>query len=295
MKRFLKHITIFIFAAFITLQLLSFLSLYFLRKSHFYKPQYVANTLRDVQLDYVVLGSSTGLTTLNTEQIDNETGLNGFNISIDDTSLSTHYLMLQHFVENGGSARSLVLVVSPGDLANGDPSISGNDYRFLPYAHKRYVNRHYVDLPSKEAAILKVSKYMPFVGVSYYNAELFYPSLKTAIHPTTRNRFDKKGNYVYPTSGKALEKTNRTKELSLTIANPYFEKIKALCHTNQIRLVIYQPPIYGSKVLGDMGLLQFVNHSDLLTDPLLFYDRIHVNREGRIAASRAFALQLKNL
>ena len=295
MKKFLKHIITFIFAAFIALQLVSFLSLYFLRKSHFYKPQFVANTLRDVQLDYVVLGSSTGLTTLNTEQIDNETGLKGFNISIDDTSLSTHYLMLQHFIENGGSARSLVLVVSPGDLANGDPSISGNDYRFLPYAHKRYVNSHYVGLPSKEAAILKVSKYMPFVGVSYYNAELFYPSLKAAIQPTMRNRFDKKGNYVYPTNGKALEKTNRTKELSLTITNPYFEKIKALCDTNQINLVVYQPPIYGSKVLGDTGLLPFVNHSDLITDPLLFYDRIHVNRKGRVAASRAFALQLKNL
>ena len=295
MKRFIKHITVFIFVTFIALQLVSLLSLYFLRQSHFYKPQFVANTLRDVQLDYVVLGSSTGLTTLNTEQIDNETGLKGFNISVDDTSLSTHYLMLQHFIENEGSARSLVLVVSPGDLANGDPSISGNDYRFLPYAHKRYVNRHYVDMPSREAAILKVSKYMPFIGVSYYNAELFYPSLKAAIQPGTRNRFDKNGNYVYPTNGIAIEKTMRTKELYLTIANPYFEKIKALCDKEQIKLVVYQPPIYGSEVLGETGLLPFVNHSNLLTDPLLFYDRIHVNRKGRIAASRAFALQLKNL
>lgn len=295
MRRFVVHIAGFIVTVFLLLNVVSYLSLYFLRQSHFYKPQFVVHVVEEESFDYAVLGSSTGLTTLNTTQIDNGTGLNGFNISVDDTSLNSHYLMLQHFIASGGKVNQLILVISPGDLANDDPQLSGNDYRFLPYIHKSYTQTYFKGFDSRQASILRASQYAPFVGVSYFNTELFYPSLKSAISPATRNRFDKRGNYVYPNQGKMLTKGPSQKEVGLSISNPYFKKIKTLCLEQSIELIIYQPPIYDRIITGDIDSLQFINHSNLLIDPSFFYDRIHVNGKGRKVASSEFAKRLKSL
>ena len=66
-----------------------------------YKNQFVKNGVKETEFDYVVLGSSTGLTTLDTKLIDEKMYTSGLNISMDDTSLSSHYLMLQYFLSLG--------------------------------------------------------------------------------------------------------------------------------------------------------------------------------------------------
>ena len=177
MKRFIKNILRYALAAFVLLQVIGFASLYALRTSSFYKPSFVVNSISETEFDYVILGSSTGLTTLNSSQIDDLTGLRGLNISIDDTSMSSHYLMLEHFLESEKSTRQLLLAISPGDIGNDQPKLSGNDYRFLPFISNDYVQEYYASFSSKEAQISAVSKYFPFMGVGYYNAELFYPSI----------------------------------------------------------------------------------------------------------------------
>ena len=109
MKAFLKCIGVIILMAFIATWVMSYGSLYVLRRSSFYKPSFLVNGLDENKLDYIVIGASTGLTTLNTVQIDSITGLTGINLSMDDTGIASHYLMLEHFLNEGKTTEICVL------------------------------------------------------------------------------------------------------------------------------------------------------------------------------------------
>ena len=287
MKKFLKTITIYGFSIFIVLNLISFLCLYSLEKSSFYKQQFVKNGVKETVFDYVILGSSTGLTTLDSKQIDSISGLNGLNISMDDSSLSAHYLILQQFYNFGHQTKEIVLCVIPKDLSNPNPRINGNDYRFLPHANDANVKEYFSEMEGDNKWIYQVTSFLPIVGVSYFNSELFFPGILAAFKPQKRNLFDDRGNFSYPVSrstSKGLEQINK-KTQKVDVVNPYFIKIVDFCKQNNIQLTVYQSPIYNTQLVYDSNF-QVINHASLLTDVSLFYDKIHVNRNGRTICSR---------
>lgn len=283
MKKFLLKIGMYGLVSFIMLNLIAWTSLYFMGKSSLYKPEYLTNGVKETQFDYVVLGSSTGLTTLNTSLIDSLSGKKGFNISIDDTSMSTHYLMLQHFYASGKTTNRLVLAITPWDVVVSEPTINNNDYRFLPYVHRDYVYDYYAEMEKGWFKTLTYSRYFPVFGVGYYNTELFYPSILVAFKPGKRNRFDEKGNYSYPDEGSGPDE-KKASVTNVEITNPFYERIKAFCAAHDIELILYQSPIYKTKVAFTADV-KVVNHSDLLEDASFFYDAIHVNSKGREACS----------
>lgn len=290
MKKFLLKIALYSVVILVLANAIAWLSLYFLGQSNLYKPQFVKNGVKENHFDYVVLGSSTGLTTLDTKQIDATLTTTGLNISIDDTGLNTHYLMLRYFYEQNKTTKYLVLAVTPWDLGNENPVLSDNDYRFLSERNTKSVHQYYQTITYEGFPVLKYSTYFPVLGVSYYNTEVFYPSLFTVIQPKKRNRFDDRGNYSYPSSGSPEETTQNT--TATIIKNPYFEKIKVFCRQKGIQLIVYQSPLYKTKVtLSEQTV--FINHSDLIQTDTLFYDNLHVNEYGRTACSADFALQLK--
>ena len=262
------------------------LSLLSLKNSNFYKPQFIENGLTIKNYDYAVLGSSTGLTTLDTKQIDSITGKKGINISMDDSAISSHYLMLQHFLALKNTTKTLILTVTPWNANVPEPELNGNDYRFLPYIYKDYVYDYYTDLEKSYFKPLAYSRFLPIIGLSFYNTELFYPSLVAASQPQKRNRFDEKGNYSYPSG--VHPKPHDLNISNLENLNPYLFKIEKLCAENNIRLVYYLSPMYQTKIVTHDNR-NYINHSDLLKDPQLFYDDIHVSMQGRRLASEAFA------
>jgi hypothetical protein len=105
--------------------------------------------------------------------------------------------------------------------------------------------------------------------------------------PDYRNRFDAKGNYVYPNLGSALEiKTIKRTEYKFN--NPYLEKIQLLCEGNGIELILYQSPLLNQQQISPKAYTM-INHSTLLArDTAFFYDAIHVNKRGRIIATQSF-------
>lgn len=292
MKRFLLKIGLYALLFFLAINLLAFLSLFFLGKSYFYKPQFVTNGVKENSFDYVVLGSSTGLTTLDTKQMDSLTGKKGLNISMDDSSLSSHYLMLEYFYSIGKKTDRLILAVTPWDLANEKPELNNNDYRFLTYVQEDCVSGYYQEVENGYFKKLWLSKYFPIIGVSYYNTELFYPSLVSIAQPKKRNQFDERGNFCYPNGGNL--KKEKAKTVPLEFKNPYFDKLAAFCAAKKIELVLYQSPMYGTSVTSEKNIgFSFINHSDLLQSPDLFYDKIHVNAKGRMICSQKVAEILK--
>lgn len=294
MKRFLYKIGVLGLIAFILLNGIAFLSLHFLGNSCLFKPQYLENGVKEKQFDYLVLGSSTGLTTLNTKEIDSLTGKRGLNMSMDDTSMSTHYLMLQHYYALGKKTDNVVLTVTPWDAVDSLPELGNNDYQFITYLRENYAYQYYASMEKKPFKPLTISAYFPLFGVSYYNAEVFFPSLLTVFQPEKRNRFDDRGNYTYPVIETDL--LNKNQELSkLFFLNPYYKKIVALCKENNSELVVYIAPMYKRRVVLAVDDPKVINHSDFLSNSKLFYDHIHVNHLGRAEASAAFAKEISIL
>jgi hypothetical protein len=294
MKKFLTKIAFYTFFILLIGNATAYLSLYVIGKSQLYKNQFVKNGVAATQFDYVVLGSSIGLTTLDTKLIDEKIHTSGLNISMDDTSLSSHYLMLQFFLSLGKKTKQLVLCVTPDDLQNPINKLNNNDYRFLTEVHDSLVYNYYNRLEDKGLKVLTYSKFFPILGISYYNNELFYPSFYAFLKPNKRNRFDDKGNYTYP------QITNNLSEVGFASSktnylNPSFLKIQKLCQQNGIELIVYQSPIYRTNVVFPAtNEFKIINHSKILPEDL-FYDNIHVNSKGRTFCTLAFCEEMKLL
>ena len=292
MKKFIKKIIVYSFLLFIFLNGVSYLILKKLSSSEFYKPQFVKNANIENKFDYVVLGSSVGLTTLNTVQIDSALNLKGLNISMDDTSLTTHYLMLNHFYKCKKSTKKLILCVTPWDITSREYKLNNNDYRFISEVNKDYVSHYYYTMEKEYFKKLYLSKYFPIIGVSYYNFEIVFPSLLTIFNEKKHNKFDDRGNFSYPDYGTS-KKEIKVKDENVLLKNEYFNKIHAFCLNNNIELIVYQSPLLGKKInyLNIPSGIKLINHSDLI-DVNFFYDDIHVNSRGRTFCTLAFCKEL---
>ncbi|PKP25179.1 MAG: hypothetical protein CVU03_09215 [Bacteroidetes bacterium HGW-Bacteroidetes-2] len=286
MKKGLYHIGLYGLLTILLANLLAWSCLWSLRQAAFYKPGFLVNQVTETHFDYIILGSSTGLTTLNTVRIDSLIHTNGLNLSMDDTGLPSQYLMLQHFLAENKTAGVVVLVINPWEGATTTVALSDNDYRFLPFINRPYVQQHFSAISEKGLPVLAWSRYAPMLGVSYYNAELTAPSLLALWQPERRNRFDARGNYVYPNDGFVFDKKPTTTHLHME--HPYLQKITEVCSKNGIALLLYQPPIYATEV-KDSLTPNFINHSTLFKDKTYFYDAMHVNAKGRKEASSQFA------
>ncbi|WP_191859178.1 hypothetical protein [Hanstruepera ponticola] len=287
---FLKKIG-FILSGFLLLSfLISYGSLWLLRQSHFYKPAYLANGVVQKQFDYIVLGASTGLTTIDTELIDSELDVKGINLAVDDTSLPSQYLMLQHFLAEGKQTDYCILAPNPTNYTTKHDDISDNDYRFLMYIDRPYVYDHFKNFTGFRAHALTLSRWLPTIGVSYYNAEVFYPSLLSVLSPERRNRFDINGNYTYPNYKTPSRPIENFENFPIDFTNNYLKKIKALCQLHDITLICYISPMEGKKAAFDDTEYLIIDHSDVLKDSRYFHDMIHVNTLGRDKASRQLTI-----
>ncbi len=290
MKRFLKHIAILLIAFLGIATLISMGSLHSLRNSNFYKPSFLAKGVSEKKFDYIILGSSVGLTTLNTKLIDSISNLNGINLSMDDTGMSSQYLMLQHFLAEGKKTKYCVLAPGIASLQNKESTFGDNDYRFLMYVNRDYVYEYYKNASpnSKAAKVSYITKWLPFVGVSYYNSEVFFPSLNALFQPKKRNRFDENGNYTYPKRNKVFKSKN-SKKARITIEHPYLKKIETICSANNIQLIYYFAPMRKEMIEYTNPDFPIIDNTGILKDDSFFYDDIHVNYMGREKVSVMFA------
>lgn len=293
MKKFIIKSSIYSFFVLIFLNIVSYFILERLNNSEFYKPQFVKNAKIGNKFDYVILGSSVGLTTLNSKQIDSTFELNGLNISMDDSSLNSHYLMLQHFYNCKKTTDKLVLCITPWDIIKEKYQLNNNDYRFLPNVNKDYISDYYYQMESSPFKKLYLSKYFPLIGVSYYNFEIVFPSLLTIFHEKKHNKFDDRGNFSYPDYATS-KKEIKVKEESILLKNEYFDKIYAFCIKNNIELIVYQSPLLGKKInyIDISSDIKLINHSNFINNDM-FYDNIHVNSKGRTFCTLAFCKEIK--
>lgn len=293
MRKFLKHIGIVGIVTLVTVSLISYGSLQLLKRSSFYKPSFLVNAVDDQSFDYIVLGSSTGLTTLNTKVIDSILGTSGINLSMDDTGLASQYIMLQHFLKQGKTTQYCILSPSASSFDVNYTDVSDNDYRFLPFVDQAYVQDYYKKYDSRRANILSTSRWLPVAGVSYYNAEILFPAAYSAFKRNKRNRFDDRGNYTYPDLEADAHPIASKSRLKIHYRNSDLEAIRELCESNGITLVYYFSPMREKEIVSQPKNIMVINHSSLLENTMYFYDAIHVNNLGRQKTSTQFAFDFQ--
>ncbi|ARN77655.1 hypothetical protein BST97_06405 [Nonlabens spongiae] len=296
MKKFLIKCGIYLVALILISNLICFGLMFSLRNSSFYKPYFLTSNFQEGQVfDYVILGSSRGLTTLDSQQIDEELNTSGLNISMDDTDLKSHLLMLKHFAASGFRSKKVVLTLDQSNFIKIDSTLGNNDYRFAAYGYKDYVRTHYESYEEGTVKPLSRSGYLPMLSYSYYNLELIAPSLMAVAQPKKRNKFDGFGNYSYPTN-RSIKKQEKIETVSARFSNPILDAIQKICQEQNMELIIYIAPYADREiVIGDNeSNFKVINHSGiLLNQEELFYDVIHVNKIGRQKATEYFIQELK--
>lgn len=293
MKKFILKLTKLTIIVYVLLNVIAYMSLWLLSTSEFYKPSYIANHFQEnTQFDHVILGSSRGLTTINTNVIDEELNTKSVNLSIDDTGLPTHMLMLTHFFKQNLKTKKVILTLDKSFFSKNNNECSDNDYRFLPFVFNDYVSDYYHQYEQTTIKKLYFSKYSPFLGVAYYNLELFFPSLISSFKPNKHNRFDANGNYQYPNS--SFVTTKKGAVGNKIIDNPMLLELQRICEKNNARLFIYIAPMFNSELTVSTSLnMELINHTGIIKSSAGFYDNIHVNKYGREIATKALIKHLQ--
>ena len=156
--KIVKYVTVIILMA----NILGWTGDLILRKSSFFKPSFLLNNYKQgEQFDYFILGSSRGLTTLDSKQIDSSLSTKGINLSMDDTDLKTHLLMLNHFFKNGYNSKYCILVLD--NLTSSGVKLGDNDYKFASFINEEYLKNHFKTYESNRLKPLFNSLHWPFL------------------------------------------------------------------------------------------------------------------------------------
>ncbi len=259
-----------------------------IKRSNLFKSTFVYNELKDKTLDYVIIGSSRGLTTLNSKLIDSLTGMSGFNASTDGGGIATNILMLQHLIHNNVKFKYLVFTLDAIGIADNTYQFSKNTYRFVPFCNETYIQETMAKFEDcKEKSNFRASRFFPGFTVFENNKTLLSGAVKALINPKIRNRYDEKGNYTYPL-GSPLDKFITFDTTVFTRFGNVYDDLQKICTENNIELVTYIAPIEG-QFLKVPYTKNLINHSDLLNNSKFFADGLHVNPIGRQMATTEFA------
>jgi hypothetical protein len=259
-----------------------------LKRSNLFKSTFVFNELKNKTLDYVIIGSSRGLTTLNSKLIDSLTGLNGFNASIDGGGIATNVLMLQHLIHNKVKFKYCIFTLDAIGIADNTYQFSKNTYRFVPFCQESYIQETMDKFEDcKEKSNFRASRFYPGFTVFENNKTLLTGAIKALINPKTRNLYDEKGNYTYPL-GQPVDKTINFDTTEFAKYGTVYYDLLKICTQNNIKLITYIAPIEG-QFLKVPYTKNLINHSDLLDNTKFFADELHVNPIGRQIATSKFA------
>lgn len=294
MRRFIFQLTKYALVIFVISNLIAFGAQLSLQHSSMYKASFLVNNFQpEKQFDYFITGSSRGLTSIGSQEIDENLGTYGINLSQDDTGLPSHILMAEHFFESGYKSKYCVLAIDEAHFNSSILELNDNDYRMAPFINRTYIYDYFKEMEHGFIRPLTLSRYFPVFAYGYYNTELFFPSLLSLVKPSYRHRFDEKGDYTYPETNiltKQSEYDGNKEVEEVRITNSLISDFREYLKKQDCELILYIAPYSDLEitVLNSVEM-DLINHSSLLSDPSLFFDPIHVNSKGKKVASEKFA------
>ena len=260
-----------------------------IKKSNIIKTTYVFNNLTNVTLDYVVIGSSRGLTTLNTNKIDSVTSIKGYNASLDGAGIATNWLMLNHLIHCNVKFKYCIFVLDEMGIEDNIYQFSKKTYRFIPFFNYDHIQNEISKFEDcREKFNFRASRFYPGFSVFENNKIILPIAIKSLINPKQRNKFDEKGNYIYPLIKKPdIIYVNDT--IKYIKFGKVYNEFQNLCEKNNIKFITYIAPLQGKHLILP-PTFNLINHSSLFNNYKYFYDHLHVNSSGREKATDSFIL-----
>lgn len=289
MKRFIFKTLVYCIILGLIVNVFSWVSLLILKNADLYKPSYILKHLEpEASFDYVVLGSSTGLTGIDTEQLDSLLHLKGYNLSLDGMAYGGQRMMLEHFITHHYQTKYCFLSVDVNNISKPTSEISMNEFYFLPFLNKDYVYNSFYHR-EKGLKFRAFTRYVPVLGCAYYNQEIFFSSMLALLSPHRRHHFNEKGNEAYR-GDDIVPSGEEYTELKFEFSNEDVLAIEKLCEDNNIQLIYIIPPKYHTKIMPrQTDGRKLYNFSTLINDEKMFHDSVHVNVYGRTIYTKALA------
>lgn len=280
LKKFIKAVAYYSTIILILLNLVALTLDAHIRRHTIFKSNLIFNQL---EANSLILGSSRGLTGVSAKQLTTLTKEQWYNLSIDDTPVETHLLVLELLIENGSTPKCLLLQFDESK-ENGDyTKIHDRDYQFLPYAyHDNGLLWEYMKY--KQNGFGALLYLIPILKYAYYNTELFFPAVGLIFNPNYHHRFDDSGDYSYPVIT-TFESSCTSKEPKIiNLQNQILARINALCVENGIKLLVFTAPYrcQTADIMLNKEILYY-NYSTIFNEDSYFYDELHINALGKDA------------
>lgn len=293
MKKFVTKGLVYLLGIILITALCSALGFWLVRSGSFYKPSFVANSLEQSSFQTVIFGSSRGLAALDSKLINKELGGGSINLCMTDTALPTHFLMIKHFFEQGNTSEYVLLTLDIGDFESSEIKIGDGDFKFAPFSSEPYVQEFYKTYDQTSLNVLANANWFPLLAFSYYNSQLIYPSLVSALRPNYRYLFDASGDYSYP-DYLSLDQIPEPAQRVTSLNNPILDTIDEYVKSQGSNLIIYIAPYLGEDIVLNDPKSEFViNHSRLLNEAEYFSDAIHLVNSGKMKATAAVISDLQ--
>jgi hypothetical protein len=288
-SRFIKRITCYGVTVFILLNALALLLDAHLRKSSIFKANII---YKGIPAEHITLGSSRSLTGVNTKMLKELTEKEWFNLSVDDTPIETHLLMLKLASFRNNPIRCMILQYD--DSTNGRElhKINDRDYQFLPFAYEdNGILWNY--LKTRGNGLGAALYIFPILKYAYYNTELFFPALNLLFNPDYSHRSDKFGDYFYPDNTKKNIECEEYGIKNIDLTNNTLDKIISHCSDNRISLIVFTAPYKCQKIqTRNTKNFVFLDYSDAIKNINYFIDDLHLNRLGRDTFTQMMALDI---
>ncbi|MGV8828183.1 MAG: hypothetical protein ACWA6U_07665 [Breznakibacter sp.] len=283
MKKFIFHIAK---IALLFVGLLIFLDLIyttlFLQTKNKSKLNWVMN-MQNRQVDYIILGSSRVLFHLDTDLINDSTGLEGYNLGEPDYGLNESLLMLKLFYEQGNSAKDVFIqldnnwnVKEPNELGSAS---------FMPFIHKKTVRNHYAQSGLK----YRLYNSIPFVRYMYYAHNIGFRGVLNALF-NDRARSSAYG-YDY-LEGKINPKSIVTEAFNPLPYNTRIQELIETTRANNSQIIFFTAPILKIKHQDFDPLTakvdNYTNFANSISNTNLFFDPIHLNEQGAEVFTKEF-------
>lgn len=242
MKKILLNILylfLILFGLFWALDLL-FTTVY--QKGNYTKIQWLYK-MKHQEFDFALNGSSRAYTTVNIESIEQETKLNGINISVDGSTITDQYLMLKIFLENNNTLKKLYLQVDPWST-NMEQISHFAIPKFFPYLKEETVFEHFKQFGAKWYAY----RYIPFFRYAEYNTIWGGHQLLNDMFHLFPQDFDEDGCYFYTET--EYRGTKELQDLRYEIDGKYkfLNQIITLCDNYDIELILFTAPVANIRI-----------------------------------------------
>ncbi|PAM94221.1 hypothetical protein B4N84_14220 [Flavobacterium sp. IR1] len=242
-------------------------------------------TSKQKQYDVIFLGTSRANNHFVPQMFDDK-GLKAFNYGMSGGHLFETSLLLKLMIERKYQIKNIILEADLS-LAN-DKESEGISAKFLPYIHNSNIIKEHF----KTYKNFNELYYIPFYRYLKYETKIgFREAFYTAVHKKT-NALDNFGYYPLKKHKNGNMKNNIV-ALNPLIHNKYYEEIKSICKTNNIKLITVMTPMcsnvkgmnYFDKV--KKAYPEIYNYENVVVDDKYFSSCGHMTDEGaRIFTAR---------